>query len=203
MYKVYFRTWHRGRIRHAERLPGTGGVIVAANHASFVDPPLIGLCCRREMFYLARDSLFRNPLAGWLLRSWNVLPLKRDGGDLAAMRTVLRMLDEGKAVLMFPEGTRSKDGRLQEPRAGLGMIAARAGVPIVPLRIFGTAAVMPRGASLPRPRRITVAFGDPFTPVLPADFEQRRGEELKKIYLDIGREVMGRIAALVEEEAGE
>ena len=157
LFRVYFRLYHRGRILNSDRLPDTGAFILAGNHMSFLDPPFFGLCCRREAFYMARDSLFRHPVANWILRSWNCVPLKREGGDIGAMRTVLRMLGEGKAVLMFPEGTRSRDGQLQEARAGIGMIVAKAGVPVVPMRIFGTEKALPKGASLPRPAKVTVA----------------------------------------------
>ncbi|HUI07618.1 MAG TPA: lysophospholipid acyltransferase family protein [Verrucomicrobiae bacterium] len=196
LYRVYFRVYHRGRIYNARRLPDEGAVLLAGNHVSFLDPPFFGLACKREAFFMARDTLFRNPLAGAILRSWNCVPISRDRGDLGAMRAVLRLLGEGKAVLMFPEGTRSPDGRLQEPRAGVGMIVARAKVPIVPLRIFGTDRALPRGSRLPRPARIEIKFGEPFTYPLPADFDQRHGDDQKAVYLDIGREIMRRIAAL-------
>ena len=145
---------------------------------------------------MARDTLFRNPVANWILQSWNCVPISRGRGDIGAMRTVLRMLGEGKAVLMFPEGTRSQDGQLQEARAGIGMIAARANVPILPMRIFGTDRALPRGKSFPRPARIEIKFGEPFLYPLPADFEKLRGEAVKAVYLDISREIMERIAAL-------
>ena len=142
------------------------------------------------------QGLFRNPLANWVLRSWNCVPISRDRGDIGAMRTVLRMLGEGKAVLMFPEGTRSENGELQEARAGIGMIAARANVPIVPMRIFGTDRALPRGANFPHPARVEIKFGEPFLYPLPAEFEKLRGDAVKAVYLDIGREIMQRIAAL-------
>jgi 1-acyl-sn-glycerol-3-phosphate acyltransferase len=145
---------------------------------------------------MARDTLFRNPIAGWTLRSWNCVPINRDRGDIGALRTMLRLLGEGKAVLMFPEGTRSPDGTLQEARAGIGMVVAKANVPVVPLRIFGTDRALPRGASLPRPAKVSVKFGEPFRYPLPPDFENLRGDALKAVYLDIGREIMRRIAAL-------
>jgi 1-acyl-sn-glycerol-3-phosphate acyltransferase len=110
------------------------------------------------------------------------------------------LLEEGKALLMFPEGTRSPNGQLQQPRAGVGMIAARAKVPIVPMRIFGTDRALPKGASLPRPARVEIKFGEPFTYPLPADFEQKRGDALKAVYLEIGQEMMRRIAALKPEQ---
>jgi len=196
LFRVYFRLYHRGRIYNRERLPDQGAFILAGNHVSFLDPPFFGLCCHREAFFMARDTLFRNPLANRVLRSWNCVPINRDRGDIGAMRMVLRMLREGKAVLMFPEGTRSPDGTLQEPRAGIGMIVARANVPIVPMRIFGTNRALPRGTSLPRPAKVQVKFGQPFVYTLPVDFDQLHGDELKAMYLDIGREIMRRIATL-------
>jgi 1-acyl-sn-glycerol-3-phosphate acyltransferase len=195
-FRLYFYLYHRGRVYNAERLPDQGGFILAGNHVSFLDPPFFGLACRRDAYFMARDTLFRNPLANWILRSWHCVPISRDRGDIGAMRTVLRMLDEGKAVLMFPEGTRSDDGELQEARAGIGMIAARAKVPILPMRIFGTDRALPRGTSIPRTAQVEVKFGEPFLYPLPADFEKLRGDALKAIYLDIGREIMRRIAAL-------
>ena len=196
LFRVYFRLYHRGRVYNAGRLPDQGAFILAGNHISFLDPPFFGLACRREAFYMARDTLFRNPLANWVLRSWNCVPISRDRGDIGAMRTVLRMLAEGKAVLMFPEGTRSQDGKLQEARAGIGMIAARANVPIVPMRIFGTDQALPRGTTIPRPARVEIKFGEPFTYPLPPDFDKLRGDAVKAVYFDIGREIMQRIAAL-------
>ena len=196
LFRVYFRLYHRGRILNAGRLPCEGAVILAGNHVSFLDPPFFGLACGRGAFYMARDTLFRNPIAGWILRSWNCVPINRDRGDIGALRTVLRLLAENKAVLMFPEGTRSPDGSLQEPRAGIGMIVARARCPILPMRIFGTERALPRGASVPRPARVTIAFGEPFSYPFPADFDKLRGDELKAVYLDVGREIMRRIAAL-------
>ncbi len=196
LFRVYFRSYHHGRVYNAERLPDEGAFILAGNHVSFLDPPFFGLACRRAAYYLARDTLFRNPLANWILRSWNCVPINRGRSDIGAMRTVLRMLGEGKAVVMFPEGTRSPDGKLQEPRAGIGMIVARAQVPIVPMRIFGTDRALPRGASFPRPARVAIKFGEPFVYSLPANFEELRGDAQKTVYLDIGWEIMRRIAAL-------
>lgn len=196
LFRVYFRLYHQGKIYGAKRLPTEGGLILAGNHVSFLDPPFFGQACRRAAYYLARDTLFRNPVSNWILRSWNCVPISRDRGDIGAMRTVLRLLGEGKAVLMFPEGTRSNDGKLQDARAGIGMIVAHAKVPVMPMRIFGTDRALPRGTSVPRPARVTIRFGEPFSYPFPDNFEQLRGEELKAVYLDIGREIMRRIAAL-------
>jgi len=196
IYRVYFCLYHRGVIRHGDRLPMDGGVVLAGNHVSFLDPPMFGAACRREAFYMARDTLFRHPIANWILRSWNCVPIKREGGDIGAMRAALRLLEEGKAVLMFPEGTRSRDGQLQEARAGIGMIVARARATIVPMRIFGADKAMPRGTSLPRPSKLVITFGEPFQYPFPANMDELRGDALKAVYLDIGREIMRRISAL-------
>src|SRR5437870_3264477 len=97
LFILYFRLYHRGRVYVAKHLPDKGALILAGNHLSFLDPPFFGLACKREAFYMARDTLFRNPIAGWILRSWNCVPISRGRGDIGAMRTVLRMLGEGKA----------------------------------------------------------------------------------------------------------
>jgi 1-acyl-sn-glycerol-3-phosphate acyltransferase len=196
LFRVYFRIYHRGQVYNRDRLPDEGAFILAGNHVSFLDPPFFGQACRREAFYMARDTLFRSWLGGKILRSWNCVPISRDRGDLGALRTMLRLLKEDKAVLMFPEGTRSKDGQLQDARAGIGMIAAHAGCRILPMRIFGTDKAMPRNASFPRPAKVIITFGEPFAYEFPPNFDKLRGEELKAVYLDVGREIMRRIAAL-------
>jgi 1-acyl-sn-glycerol-3-phosphate acyltransferase len=196
LFRVYFWTYHRGRVVNRHLLPDEGGFILAGNHVSFLDPPFFGLACRREAFYMARDTLFRHPITNWVLTRWNCVPINRDRGDLGALRMMLRMLGEGKAVLMFPEGTRSLDGKLQEARAGIGMIVVKSGAKILPMRIIGTDRALPKGASLPRPAKVTIKFGEPFTYPLPADFDTLKGDAQKAVYLDIGREIMRRIAAL-------
>lgn len=201
LFTVYFRLYHRGRVVGAENVPASGACILAGNHVSFLDPPFFGLACPREIYFLARDTLFRHGPMGWLLRSWNCVPVRREGGDLAAMRTVMRLLEQGHAVLMFPEGTRSRDGRLQEARPGIGMIVARAQVPVVPMRIFGAERALPRGKWFPRPIPVTVVIGEPFRYPLPQEVPLQ-GIKAKELYREIGREVMRRIAALTVTGAG-
>jgi 1-acyl-sn-glycerol-3-phosphate acyltransferase len=196
LYRCYFWTYHRGRVIGREKLPDEGGFILAGNHVSFLDPPFLGQACRREAFFMARDTLFRHPVANWILRSWNCVPIRREGGDIGAMRTVIKMLKEGKAVLMFPEGTRSPDGKLQRGRAGIGMIVARTGAKVVPMRILGTDRALPKGARFPRPAKVTIKFGDPFAYPLPADFDQLEPDRQKQIYQEISDEIMRRIGAL-------
>src|SRR5277367_6036308 len=112
MYTVYFR-W---RVYNPERVPLKGGVILASNHASFLDPPLVGSGLHRDINYLARESLFRFPVVGAVLRSWNSVPVDRDGGGARGLKNILNRLLAGGGIILFPEGTRTMDGRLQKAR---------------------------------------------------------------------------------------
>ena len=122
----------------AERVPLKGGVILASNHASFLDPPLVGSGLQRDINYLARESLFRYPGIGALLRSWNSVPVDRDGGGAAGLRAILDRLLAGGAIILFPEGTRTPDGKLQPARSGIGLTVIKSDAPVVPVRTFGT-----------------------------------------------------------------
>jgi 1-acyl-sn-glycerol-3-phosphate acyltransferase len=125
LYAVYFR-W---RVYNAERVPLQGGVILASNHASHLDPPLVGAALRRPINYLARESLFRFPVVGAVLRSWNAVPVNRDGGGSAGLRAILDRLLAGGGIILFPEGTRSRDGRLQPARPGVGLTVIKSTAP--------------------------------------------------------------------------
>src|SRR5665213_4383786 len=133
MYVVYFR-W---QVFNPERVPLQGGVILASNHASFLDPPIIGSGLHRPMNYLARASLFRYPGIGWLLRKWNSVPVDRDGGGAAGLRAILDRLLAGGAIILFPEGTRTRDGKLQPARSGIGLTVIKSTAAVVPARVFG------------------------------------------------------------------
>lgn len=149
------------RIYNVERVPTSGPLVLVANHASFADPPLVGVGIRRATHFLARDSLFRQPLFGAWLRSVNSIPVDRDGGGAAGLRVVLDLLERGEMVLLFPEGTRSPDGHLLPARPGVGLIALRSGAPIVPVRLFGLFEAWGRHRRLPRPGRVIVKYGHP------------------------------------------
>src|SRR5277367_2982468 len=111
-FRLMYATYFHWRVFNAERVPQTGGVILAANHASFLDPPLVGSGLHRQINYLARESLFRFPGIGALLRSWNSVPVDREGGGAAGLRAILARLFAGGAIILFPEGTRTPDGNL-------------------------------------------------------------------------------------------
>ncbi len=155
--RVYFRWSSRG----AGMIPSEGPFILAANHASFLDPVLAGCAVPREIHYLARASLFRFPAFGWLLRSANALPVDRSGRSPRGLKSVLEVLERGRPVMLFPEGTRTSDGSLGRAHPGVGMVAVRSGAPVVPCRIFGSFEAWSRHHWAPRPRRIQVAFGPP------------------------------------------
>ena len=186
--KVLFGFVVKGR----ERVPMTGGVVIASNHISYCDPPVLGSGVPREMHYLAKEELFKNPVFGGMIRSYNAIPLKRSGGDVGALRKAVRLIRQGRAVLMFPEGTRSLSGRLLKPKAGVGMIGSLTSAPVVPAYVEGTNDL---GAAFLRKRRLTVSFGEP---VIPSDFKDESSDERER-YAKITDEVMRRIAGLAKE----
>src|SRR5262245_59962373 len=145
--KLLFYTYFHGSVHHIENVPTSGAFILACNHASFLDPLMIGQALKQEICYLARKSLFRYPVAGWILRSWKAIPLDRGEVDVAGMRAILNALKGGDAVLVFIEGTRTSDGNLQAARAGVDFLVAKANVPVVPARIWGSFEAMGRGKS--------------------------------------------------------
>jgi 1-acyl-sn-glycerol-3-phosphate acyltransferase len=195
--RVTFSTYFRWRVYEANRVPLTGPVLLAANHASLLDPPLVGAALKRDICYLARESLFRNPVFGAVLRSWNVVPVDRDGGGAAGLRAIKERLQAGNAVILFPEGTRTQDGALQPARSGIGLLAIKCQAPVVPVRVFGTFAAYGRQMRFPRPRAVVVKFGRPL------DLDRAREEakvcpkaRLKEIYHATAAEIMARIGRL-------
>jgi 1-acyl-sn-glycerol-3-phosphate acyltransferase len=128
----------RWEVRGREQVPRTGGLIVASNHISFWDPPLIGAALPREAHYLAKEELFGNPVFGWLIGSLNAIPIRRGMVDLSGMAQAIETLRRGKAMVLFPEGSRMRDGRLHPARPGVGMMAVNADVPVVPCYISGS-----------------------------------------------------------------
>ncbi|MCX7867117.1 lysophospholipid acyltransferase family protein [Limisphaera sp. VF-2] len=192
-----FRWYFRWRVEHVDRVPRTGGVILAPNHASFLDPPLVGAALPRPVTYLARKSLFRFPPMGWLLRRCHCIPVDREAATPAGLRTLLQHLQAGAAVLLFPEGTRSADGRIHPAEAGLGLLVVRSAAPVVPVRICGTFEAYGRHLRWPRPRPVRIIFGTPMT------FENLRQEartadrvRLKAIYQEIAGQWLEAVRAL-------
>jgi 1-acyl-sn-glycerol-3-phosphate acyltransferase len=194
LYKFYFG-WS---VHNPERVPVKGPVILASNHASFLDPPLVGAGLGRDINYLARDTLFRFPVVGWVLRNVNSVPVDREGGGAAGLRAILDRLLDGGAIILFPEGTRTKTGKLQPARSGIGLTVIKSGAAVVPVRVFGTYEAFGRHMGLPVPgRHVAVKYGKPLL------FEELRGEaktcskaRLKQIYQEVADEIMREIGKL-------
>ncbi len=155
------RVIFRLHIEGEEFIPRTGPTILAANHASFIDPIIIMASVRRPVRFMAKKELFRFPLFGWLLRQFGTFPINRNRINLQAFKQATALLEAGEVIAMFPEGTRGDGIELRPAKPGIGLIAARTGVPVIPVLHRGTEKVLPRGAWFPRPHRIVIKFGAP------------------------------------------
>jgi 1-acyl-sn-glycerol-3-phosphate acyltransferase len=159
---AFFLVFYRYRVHGRENVPARGAVLIASNHQSFFDPVLVGLGLSRQITIMARESLFRVPGFAALIRSLNAFPVKRGGFDREAIRRAVEVLDEGRLLLLFPEGRRTRDGRLGPPKPGIALLARKANVPVVPAVIHGAYEAWPPHRALFRlfvP--IRVAFGAP------------------------------------------
>ena len=156
---VLFKYHCQGR----HHLPGTGGAIICANHQSHLDPPLVGMAPSRHCIYLARKSLFKNPVFGFIISMLDAIPLNRDGMGIEGIKATLRKLKAGETVVMFPEGTRTKTGEMQSLKSGFITLARRAKVPLVPCGFVGAYDCLPRGGKLPQFERIRCVYGPPIT----------------------------------------
>ncbi|MFH1737598.1 MAG: lysophospholipid acyltransferase family protein [bacterium] len=190
-FQLYFRIGVDGQ----EKIPREGPVILAANHTSFIDPVAVGVMCPRQIHPLAREDLWSIPLLRWWLSRMGAKPIKRGQGDTGALRAALEVLGHGKTVLVFPEGTRSRDGTIGPMKPGVGLLASRSRAPIVPTYISGTFLALPRTRSFPLPVKIGVHFAAPIGQDLIGEYPaDRRG------YEEITRRVDQAIRAIQERE---
>ncbi|MBL9134213.1 MAG: 1-acyl-sn-glycerol-3-phosphate acyltransferase [Verrucomicrobiales bacterium] len=195
--RLVFALYFRVRSAGADNVPAHGPFILASNHASFADPPLVGSECLRPISYLARETLFSNPVFGHVLRRVGCVPVDRDGASGKGLKTILERLLEGDGIILFPEGTRSTDGQLQKGRAGVGLIVLKSQAPVVPVRVFGTFEAFGRRHSVPRPRPVAVRFGPPL------HFQAAREEmanasrpRIKELYQEVADQIMEAVADL-------
>jgi 1-acyl-sn-glycerol-3-phosphate acyltransferase len=186
-----FRTLFGMRVIGGENLVTEGPVLVASNHQSFLDPPLIGNLYKDEMVYLARKTLF-NRFTHWLYSSWNAIPVDQDRPDMTSLKTIIRKLREGHRVLVFPEGARTLDGSIGEAAPGIGLIAVKSAALIQPVRISGAREALPRGSSRIRFKRITVTVG----PAIRLSPEELKSAKTKEDYDRIAKRIMAAIEAL-------
>ncbi|HYE98007.1 MAG TPA: lysophospholipid acyltransferase family protein [Planctomycetota bacterium] len=154
----------RIRASGVENIPRRGGCLLAANHQSFLDPPLVAAFLPREMHFMARRSLFQNPAFRALIVRCNAFPIERDTADVKGVKLAIGRLEAGNLLLVFPEGTRTRDGTVGRMKAGIGVLAERAAVPIVPVLIEGAHRVWPKGRWLPGLGSIRIRFGRPLPP---------------------------------------
>lgn len=184
--KLVYEMFFRGDVAGLENLPGTGGYIVAANHASHLDPPIVGQFLPRQVSFFARKTLWKPGLAAWWLTAVGTIPVDRDGGtSLDAVKRVLSALAGGKVVIVFPEGTRSATGELQAPKAGVGLLACKARVPVVPARVFGSFEAFGRAGKLRLGSPVSVTYGKP---LYPAEFDHP--EDGKERYAKTAARIM-------------
>ena len=189
VFKMFFRL----KVEGVRNVPAEGGVILASNHSSLLDPPLVGVSSGRPLYFLAKKELFDPPGFGRLIAALHAFPVSRGFGRQAIAR-VLQMLKEDRVVLLFPEGTRQKDGRLGQARAGVGMIALKSGKPIVPVWVSGSRHAWRAFMGL---RRVRVCFGKP---IQPSEF--RTAEDRRQRYQCIGDQVMEAIGRMAGQETG-
>ncbi|EMF51507.1 acyltransferase [Streptomyces bottropensis ATCC 25435] len=161
------RLMFRPRVEGAEHIPGDGPVILAGNHLTFIDSMILPLVCDRQVVFIGKDEYvtgkgIKGRLMAWFFTGVGMIPVDRDGGrgGVAALMTGRRVLDEGRMFGIYPEGTRSPDGRLYRGRTGIARLTLMTGAPVVPFAMIGTDKIQPGGAGVPRPHRVTVRFGE-------------------------------------------
>jgi 1-acyl-sn-glycerol-3-phosphate acyltransferase len=200
-FRFVFRYYFRWRVFYPERVPPRGPVILASNHASYIDPPLVGAGVTRHINFLARDSIFRVPLLAALLRSWEVVPVDRDGGTGRGLKIILRRLEEGGAIILFPEGTRTRHGELNPARSGIGLTVIKSKAPVVPVRVFGTHEAFGPRMILPRPCRVIVKYGYPLAfAELRTEAAACSKQRVKEIYQQVADQIMVEITRLEPKE---
>lgn len=172
VFATIFYTFFRGRVYGKDRVPRTGRVLLVSNHQSHVDPVVTTLPLPRECHYVARDTLFRNPVFRRVIVHLNAFPIKRGGADVGALKEILRRLKGECAVVIFPEGTRSQDGTLGKFRPNALAVAKKAKVLIVPVMVSGAHRALPKGAIFPRPKRVVVAYCEPIPAEQVAEWDE-------------------------------
>jgi len=171
---VFVGLFFRLRAYGITNLPKQGGALLLSNHQSFLDPMLVGCPVSRPTFFMARDTLFRNPVCGAILRAVNAFPVRRGRPDRRAIRTAIGRLAAGELLVMFPEGTRTRDGELQPFKGGFRLLVRKANVPVIPVVIDGAYEAWPRSRLLPRPGPVRVTYG---RCIPPAEFERLSDDE--------------------------
>jgi 1-acyl-sn-glycerol-3-phosphate acyltransferase len=180
------------KIEGLDNVPRSGSLIIAANHQSFLDPPLIGGTAPREIHFMAKASLFKKPVLGPLIKYLNSIPVTRSGQDLTSLRVALETLETGGAILIFPEGTRSRTELFLKATGGIGLLVRQSEAPVVPVFIQGTRGALQR---IFKHRGISVYYGQP---LYTANFEEQFGSG-SQAYRAFGEFILGKIGELKHE----
>lgn len=193
LFLIIFRVYLGFTVVGRENVPKKGPFILVSNHTSYLDPILLGTSLYRSLYYMARDTLFKRSCSGWIMRNLHAFPVRRGKGDLGAIKESLRILSEGKPLVIFPEGTRAKDENLRNAKPGVGFIVARAAVPVVPAYVGGSFSALPRGWKTLARHPVTVYIGKPVV------FDKNGfAARDKAAYQKISDEIMCQIARLKE-----
>ena len=178
------------KIVSLKNVPRKGGLILAPNHVSYLDPPAVGAGTPRHVHFMAKKELFQPRLLGSVLRAVGSFPVSRGTADRKAIKRAIDLLEQGQVVCMFPEGTRSEDGKLGNAEVGVGLVALKSKVPVVPIAVIGTDTVLPVHGGLSR-HPVKIVYGKPLT--FPDLYEGRESREAME---EIGRRIMSAIAEL-------
>lgn len=178
MLGLYFR----GRVYGAENVPRHGPLLIVANHASDFDPPLLSCSVRRPVSYMAKEELFKVPVLKQAIQLYGAYPVKRGSADRSAIRAAIAQLEAGWAVGVFLSGTRTPDGRIPEAKLGAAMISAKTQTPFLPVSLWGTQRIIPKGAKLPRPVPLTIRIGEVIPP--PSSGEREELEAVTRKCVD-------------------
>jgi 1-acyl-sn-glycerol-3-phosphate acyltransferase len=180
--KTIAKTFFSYRVIGAENMIEEGPCIIAANHCSYLDPPLVGVACQRAIHYLARKTLLDWPILGPIFPQLNVIPVDQDNPERSALMGIIRVVRGGGAALIFPEGSRSPDGKIQDSQSGIGLVVAKTGAPVVPVRIFGSYEAFPRGSRRIKRSSTEVRIGKPLYFI---NTTQQGREDYRQISLSI------------------
>ncbi|WP_193214821.1 lysophospholipid acyltransferase family protein [Luteolibacter marinus] len=175
-----------------EHLVRDGAVLIVSNHESFLDPPLIGTLYRDDMYYLARKSLMKGAVLKWIYKAWNSIPVDQERPDMTSLKAIIKLLNSGERVLVFPEGERSLDGVMGKAQPGVGLIAVKSNAVIQPIRIRGAREALPRGSGRIRFNQISLHIGPPIR-LTEDELTKSKG---KHGYQDVADRLMAAIEAL-------
>ena len=195
IFKVLLKILVRFEVRGSENLPRKGPFIVASNHASIMDPAVVGVACNTmPVTFMAKRELFDVPVLGPWVRAMGCIPVRRDSGSFGPLKAAVQKLKDGGVLGIFPEGRRSPDGRLQEPQAGIGLLASKSEAPVIPVYLSGTDKALAKGKKFISPYKVTARFGKTIGIKETTGISERR-----KFYESIGEKVMNAIARLKDE----